>query len=55
MQNKVGTEKKGDGKKVVNNSGRVKELNVVKKVSTMAETMALKRRVREVAKGNDRV
>ena len=54
-QNKVGTEKKGDGKKVVNNSERAKEPDVVKKASTMTETTVLKRRVRKVAKGNNRV
>ena len=39
----------------MDNSGRVKKPNVVKKASMTAETTALKRRVGEVAKGNNRV
>ena len=55
MWNKVGTEKKGDEKKVVDNSKRVKELDVVKKASTTVKTTGFKRRAREVAKGNNKV
>ena len=55
VQNKVRTEKKGDRKKVVNNSGRAKELDVVKKASVTVETTVFKRRAGEVAKSNNKV
>ena len=54
-RNKRATEKKRNERKVVNNSRKEKESEVVKKVSTVAEAIAFKRKVGEVTKGNNRV
>ena len=54
-RNKGATEKKEDRRKVVNDSRKEKESEVVKKTGIVVEVIAFKRRVGETTKENNRV